>query len=132
MWTVVPYDPSNFLALPSGQWTVRPQDQITWEYRVIDTDTLLMNWVIGNTNVSGNPIFLAMRLPAGFVAVSRIEPLHYYEESTFGKKVGWFDVNPNDGAGGTLIRHLKLDDSPWLNTTAHDCSVHGSVVIRLS
>src|SRR5690349_20553862 len=128
-WLKPVFNAADFTTEPSGLWTVRQQDVITLEYKLLDVDTMALNWVIGNTNVSGSPISLDFLIPDGYAAVSRLEPTHYLEEDSLVKFLGWFDVNPNDASGGRKIKHYKLANAlgpvPWLNTANHDCSVHG-------
>lgn len=134
-WILPAFDATRFTASPTGLWIVASGDQITLEYRIVDTDTMVLNWIIGNTNVSGSPISLDFAIPGGYAAVSRVESVQYWEENGRGKFVGWFDINPHDSSCGTRVRHYKLADNhgpvPWANTNNRDCSVHGSIVFQV-
>ena len=123
----VPFDAANYAASGSGTWTVRPQDQINLEYAIDhDRRIVFVNWVIGNTNVSGSPVGLRMRVPGVPVPARRVEPLHYFTDGNENKQVGWCDINPAACSPDNVwIVSYKLDLSPWQTTAAHNTAIHG-------
>lgn len=129
MWIVPPFTAADFVAAPSGVWTVRPEDVITLEYQVLNGDTMLINWVIGNTNVSGSPVSLRLRLPGGYRIARRIEPPMYYTDGNEAKAIGYADFNP---AIPEWIGHFKFDLSPWQTTTNRNTALHGSAVVSVT
>lgn len=130
----VPFDSANFTATPTGAWIVHPEDQITYEYAVdLALGMVFINWVIGNTNVSGSPTGLRMRLPEALATIRRIEPLMYYTDGEEAKHIGWFDLNPSEFGGlGRFITHYKLDQMPWRNTSGRNTAVHGSAMFSIT
>ena len=129
MWITPTFNSSDFVAAPSGVWTVREQDLITYEYKIVDDDTMLLNWVIGNTNVSGLPVDLRMKIPDGYLAVKRIEPPMYYTDGNEVKLMGYADVNP---ANPGWIGHFKFDLSGWKTTSLHNTALHGSAAFQVT
>ena len=126
MWITPAFDPADFTAA-HGVWTVREEDVITYEYTIVG-DTMILNWVIGNTNVSGNPVSLRIKIPDGYLAVSRIEPPMYYTDGNEVKLMGYADVNP---AVPGWIGHFRFDLAPWQTTSAHNTALHGSAVFQV-
>ena len=128
MWITPAFDSADFVAAPSGSWPVRSIDVITYEYKIVDGDTMLLNWVIGNTNVSGSPTSLRIRIPGGYRAVKRIEPPMYYTDAWEDKEMGYADVNP---AIPCWIGHFKFNLAPWVTTAQHNTALHGSAAFQV-
>lgn len=127
-WITPSFNAGDFVASPSGLWTVREEDVITYEYKIVDGDTMLLNWVIGNTNVSGNPTSLRMWIPGGYRAVKRLEPPMYFTDGCEDKLMGYADINP---AQPGWIGHFRLDLAPWKTTTARNTALHGSAAFAV-
>lgn len=129
MWIKPVFNAADYAAPAGGQWIVQPQDVITLEYQIVNGDTMHLNWIIGNTQPVGGPVNLRMKIPDGYKALARIEPIYYYEEGASGKRVGWMDINPSQYGGyGQWVSHFKFDLSPWLL----ESSVHGSATFGVT
>lgn len=121
-WQDVPYTGGNFTAA-SGAWTVDLADQVSFRWNRISRDSLVVTFIINNTDVSAAMPELRLRIPGGFLAArtATVGHIRYFDNGGTAT-VGFIRVF----AGTEFLRLFKAADANWGLTSSDNTSVSGT------
>jgi len=124
--TPVAFNAANFSA-NVGTWTVDAADQVVFRFGLISKYLAVIAASIVNTNVSGSPVQLKLKIPLGYTAVTWTDSIAVV------RNAGVYGAARVMASGDSLYFYSPAGAAgSWTNTTGNDTDVRVTILFQIN
>jgi hypothetical protein len=125
-WKAVAYARTNFTA-HAAEWVVDQDDQKTLSYSYIGPKTMMVSFLIQDTDVTAPSKRLQITIPDGKIATSPVGTMCRIDDAGSGVGGGFVFTQANRN----LLIIQRMDAKPWKKTAGHNTLVFGSITFEV-